>query len=55
MKYPNQYCGECSRWLAYGEPDTSEEINKEIEYYCNNCCEASMYEELRVEYTKQYF
>ena len=39
MTFPNQHCGHCSRWLAYREPDTTEEQNKEIEEYCNNVCE----------------
>jgi hypothetical protein len=42
MTFPNQYCGECTRWQLYGEPDTSEETNKDIEYYCNHICEASL-------------
>ena len=37
VKFPNMYCGECPYWLAYKEPETSDEENREIENICSNC------------------
>lgn len=35
---PNRFCGECSCWLAYGEPETSPEQNEQIlARYCAEC------------------
>ena len=37
MGYPNQNCGECGYWLAFGEPETSEKGNQEILLHCAHC------------------
>lgn len=37
MGYPNQSCGECEYWLAFGEPETSEKGNQEILLHCAHC------------------
>ena len=37
MGYPNQNCGECSYWLAFGEPETTEEENEKIIEHCKHC------------------
>jgi hypothetical protein len=37
MGYPNQYCGECGYWLAFGEPETTEEENAKIVEHCAHC------------------
>ena len=37
---PNFFCGECSRWQMYGEPDTTWEDNRKILRYCQNECSA---------------
>ena len=34
MSKPNMYCGECPYWLAYGEPETTDEQNRAIEEHC---------------------
>lgn len=38
--FPNMYCGECPYWLAYKEPGTSVEENKQIEKICDECAVA---------------
>lgn len=30
-------CGECLYWLAYGEPETTDEMNQAIEEHCAKC------------------
>lgn len=37
MGYPNQNCGECVYWLAFGEPETTEEENEKIVEHCASC------------------
>ena len=37
MSKPNMYCGECSYWLAYGEPETTDEQNEAILAHCAEC------------------
>lgn len=37
MGYPNQRCGECGYWLAFGEPETTEEENEKIVEHCKHC------------------
>lgn len=37
MSGPNMDCGECSYWLAYGEPETTDEMNQAIEEHCAEC------------------
>ena len=37
MGRPNNECGECPYWLAYGEPETTDEQNKEILEHCEKC------------------
>jgi hypothetical protein len=37
MSKPNMSCGECPYWLAYGEPETTDEQNRAIEEYCAEC------------------
>ena len=37
MGYPNQNCGECSHWLAFGEPETTYEQNEAIVEHCKHC------------------
>ena len=37
MGYPNQNCGECGYWLAFGEPETTEEQNEKIVMHCAHC------------------
>ena len=34
MSKPNMYCGECPYWLAYGEPETTDEQNEAILAHC---------------------
>ena len=31
------YCGECPYWLAYGEPETTDEQNEAILAHCAKC------------------
>lgn len=37
MSKPNMYCGECPYWLAYGEPETTDEQNEVILAHCAEC------------------
>ena len=37
MSKPNMNCGECPYWLAYGEPEITDEQNRAIEEYCAEC------------------
>lgn len=37
MSKPNTNCGECPYWLAYGEPETSDEQKLAIEEHCRKC------------------
>lgn len=37
MRKPNMNCGECPYWLAYGEPETTDEQNLAIEEHCAKC------------------
>lgn len=37
MRKPNMNCGECPYWLAYGEPETTDEMNRAIEEHCAKC------------------
>jgi predicted metal-binding protein len=37
MSKPNMHCGECPYWLAYGEPETTDEMNQAIEEHCAKC------------------
>lgn len=37
MSKPNMYCGECPYWLAYGEPETTDEQNEAILAHCAEC------------------
>ena len=37
MNKPNMYCGECPYWLAYGEPETTDEQNEAIIEHCRHC------------------
>lgn len=37
MGYPNQNCGECGYWLAFGEPETTDEQNEAIIEHCKHC------------------
>ena len=37
MRKPNMNCGECPYWLAYGEPETTDEMNQAIEEHCAKC------------------
>lgn len=37
MSKPNIYCGECPYWLAYGEPETTDEQKFAIEEHCAKC------------------
>ena len=37
MSKPNMYCGECPYWLAYGEPETTDEQNEAIKEHCAKC------------------
>ena len=37
MSKPNMYCGECPYWLAYGEPETTDEQNEAILAHCKEC------------------
>lgn len=37
MGYPNNGCGECSYWLAFGDPETSEKGKQEILLHCAHC------------------
>jgi hypothetical protein len=31
------YCGECPYWLAFGEPETTDEQNEAILAHCKEC------------------
>ena len=37
MSKPNMYCGECPYWLAFGEPETTDEQNEAILAHCAEC------------------
>ena len=37
MSKPNMYCGECPYWLAFGEPETTDEQNEAILAHCAKC------------------
>jgi hypothetical protein len=37
MGYPNNNCGECGYWLAFCEPETTDEQNEEIIEHCKHC------------------
>lgn len=37
MSKPNMYCGECPYWLAFGEPETTDEQNEAILAHCKEC------------------
>ena len=37
MSKPNMFCGECPYWLAYGEPETTDEPNEAILAHCKEC------------------
>ena len=37
MDKPNMNCGECPYWLAYSEPETTDEQNRAIEEHCAKC------------------
>lgn len=37
MGCPNKNCGECVYWLAFGEPETTDEQNEEIIEHCKHC------------------
>ena len=37
MSKPNMNCGECPYWLAYGEPETTDEQNEAILAHCAKC------------------
>ena len=37
MGYPNNRCGECSYWLASGEPESTMHQNEEILLHCKHC------------------
>jgi hypothetical protein len=37
MSKPNVHCGECPYWLAYGEPETTDEQKLAIEEHCAKC------------------
>ena len=37
MSKPNMYCGECPYWLAFGEPETTDEQNEAILAHCTEC------------------
>ena len=37
MGYPNNNCGECVYWLAFGEPETTDEQNKATLEHCAKC------------------
>lgn len=37
MSKPNMYCGECSYWLAYSEPETTSEQSEAILAHCAEC------------------
>ena len=36
MKYPNNTCGECPTWLAFGEPESTNK-NTSIYEHCAGC------------------
>ena len=37
MRKPNMNCGECPYWLAFGEPETTDEQNEAILAHCKEC------------------
>ena len=37
MSKPNMNCGECPYWLAYGEPETTDEQKRAIKEHCRKC------------------
>ena len=37
MSKPNMDCGCCPYWLAYGEPETTDEQNEAILAHCAEC------------------
>lgn len=37
MSKPNMNCGECPYWLAYGEPEITDEQNEAILAHCAEC------------------
>ena len=37
MSKPNMHCGECPYWLAFGEPETTDEQNEAILAHCAEC------------------
>ena len=37
MSKPNMHCGECPYWLAFGEPETTDEQNEAILAHCAKC------------------
>ena len=37
MNKPNMNCGECPYWLAFGEPETTDEQNEAILAHCAKC------------------
>jgi hypothetical protein len=39
MSKPNMHCGECPYWLAFGEPETTDEQNEAILAHCKECGE----------------
>lgn len=46
MNYPRQECGECPYWLAFGEPETTDEQNEAILAHCARCnaCDGKCFE-----------
>ena len=46
MNYPRQECGECPYWLAFGEPETTDEQNETILAHCAQCsaCDGKCFE-----------